>query len=102
MTYAELVKEDYSYILFQQFLCNCVLHKQTPFKAIQYDSDKNSQTLVVFKQSESGTISTRNLHANKVDMVFIRQWLSQSFPNCEFEELAVNSDVGRECEKVVL
>jgi hypothetical protein len=35
-------------------------------------------------------------------MVFIRQWLSQSFPECEFEELAVNSDVGRECEKVVL
>jgi hypothetical protein len=91
MTYEEMKKEDYAYILYQQFLCNCIIHKQKPFRILQYDNDKNSQTLVVFKQSESGTISTRSLHASKTDMFFIRQWLSQSFPDCEFELVEIDS-----------
>jgi hypothetical protein len=90
MTYKELQKEDYSWLLYNNFLTSMVLHKQKPVKALQYDNDKKMQTIVIFKESPNGNITTKKLTATKPDMVFIRAWLAKSFPDLPFELINVD------------
>jgi hypothetical protein len=85
MTFPELKKEDFCWLLYNSFLINLVLHKQIPVRAVQYDNDKKMQTIVIFKESPNGNITTKKLTATKPDMVFIRAWLAKSFPDLPFE-----------------
>jgi predicted N-acyltransferase len=85
MTHEELLKEDFAWVLYQNFLTNLVLHKQKPIRALQYDNNSKMQTIVIFKECQNGNMSAKKLTATKPDMVFVRSWLSKDFPELEFE-----------------
>lgn len=85
MTFRQYQNEDYEFLLYNSFTINMALHKQKPVKAVQYDCDKKMQSIVVFRESPNGNISTKRLTAPKEAMMFIRSWLSHDFPELEFE-----------------
>lgn len=92
MNFKEYQKEDYSWLLYHSVLVNMALHKQTPFRAIQYDVDKNTQCILLFKESR-GIVTTRKMTCTKADMVFIRAWLSEDFPDLEFQIVGSEEDI---------
>lgn len=93
MTFKECETEEYEYLLYESFIIGLALHKQKPIKAVQYDCDKKTQCIVIFRESPNGNISTKRLTANKGAMVFIRTWLAQDFPSLEFEVVESSEDV---------
>ena len=93
MTFKEYKSEEYEYLLYNSFTIGLALHRQKPIKAVQFDCDKKTQSIVIFRESPNGNISTKKLTATKEAMVFIRAWLAQDFPELEFETVDSSADV---------
>lgn len=82
--FQELQKEDYSFLLFNQFLYTTALNNRKPFKAIQFEIDDMHSALVIFSKTSKGTVTTKQFKLDKAEMFFFLQWLGDEFPAIEF------------------
>lgn len=92
MSFKDYQKEEYSWLLYHSILLNMALHKQTPFRAVQYDVDKHNQCIILFKEA-NGIVTTRKMTCTKEDMVFVRAWLESDFPELEYQIVDNQEDV---------
>lgn len=99
MTFKEYQKEEYCWLLYHSVLLNMALHKQIPFRAVQYDVDKNNQCILLFKEA-NGIVTTRKMTCTKADMAFVRAWLASDFPKLEFQIVESQEDIEGCCWNV--
>ena len=92
MRFKDYQNEEYAWLLYHSVLINMALHKQMPFRAVQYDVDKNNQCILLFKEA-NGIVTTRKMTLTKADMVFVRTWLASDFPELEFQTVENQDDV---------
>ena len=93
MTYKELKKEDYSFVIYSQFVATCVLYKRKPFRVLQYRTDSKTVTFIIFSETRSGSMVTRHVTLPEADGVFFRAWLASDFPEMEIELIENPEDI---------
>lgn len=86
MKFSQMLKEDFSFLLYNQIMYTNALYHRIPFKVIQYDSDKNTN-IILFSESRTGSTISRHITLSKEDAVFFRSWLASDFPNLEIETI---------------
>ena len=91
MTYKELEKEDYYWLIYHQIIITSILCKQKIVRLFEYSSSPDMQTMVFFKENEAGKITTKKLTCDAASMVFVRNWLSRDCPDAEY--LNIDSDL---------
>ena len=90
MKYKEMLYKDYSEVLYPSFISTLVLHKQNPFKAIEFSNKPNIVTIQVYKRGPNGYVTTKKLVANKKQCNKIKGWLNDDFPNLEI--ISIDND----------
>ena len=84
-TFRELQKLEYLDIEYNHYLYTCVKNKRKPFRMLQYNSDSDCQTFIIFATAQNGQIVTRHFRFSKTDAVFFRSWIASDFPELELE-----------------
>lgn len=84
-SFKELQKLDYLDIEYTHYLYTCVKNKRKPFRMLQYNSDSDRQTFIIFAEARNGQIVTRHFSFSKADALFFRSWIASDFPELEFE-----------------
>lgn len=92
MKFKDLQKEDATWLQYHSVIINMAYHHQVPFLAVQYDINENNQCIILFKE-ERGIVSTRKITCSKSDMVFVRSWLGQDFPDLELQIVERQQDI---------
>lgn len=86
MTYSELIKEDNATRQYHYLISLLALYRQQPIKLYRFDNDKTS-TMILIKQAENGTISSRKIVLDRAETVFFCAFIANDFPNLPFERL---------------
>lgn len=79
MTYKQVQNLPYPDLAYQQFICTSVLFKRTPYRCLQYKSEADTVTLIIFSKTQSGTTVTRHLKFNRFDAENIIDRLEDDF-----------------------
>lgn len=88
MTYKELLREDYSFKAYELFKAQCAFNGKTPIKLLRVSNQNNVRFIFILQAtSPSQTISTKQFVMSKVEAVFFASFVSNDFPNLDFEEI---------------
>ena len=60
LSFQLLQKESFLYIDYYQFMFTCLKTKRKPFRMLQYNSDSDCQTFIVFSEAQNGQVVTRH------------------------------------------
>ena len=87
----QLKKESDVFIWYNHLKLTLARDKKTPFRLFMYQSGVKRETLEVFVEDDvTGSIESRKKSADSADMIFLRQWFSNDFPDLDFVVITSN------------
>lgn len=88
MTFHQLLKEDYAFKAYELFKSQLAFYGKEPIKVVRVSNPNNVRFIFILKSTRPNqNISTKQFTMSKVDAVFFASFVSNDFPNLDFEEI---------------
>lgn len=88
MTFKELLREDYAFKSYELFKSQLAFYGKVPIKIIRVGNPNSVRFIFILKSTRpNAVITTKQFTMSKVDAVFFASFVSNDFPNLDFEEI---------------
>ena len=90
MNFQSLKNASHAEIVYTHFLSTVLLYHQTPFCASEYSNNPHTKTVIVYKRSPNGNITTKKLVDNNESIEKIKSHLLSDFPYLTIDAIDKN------------
>ena len=88
MTFHQLLKEDYAFKAYELFKSQLAFYGKEPIKVVRVSNPNSVRFILILKYTlTKAVIKTKQFTISKVDAVFFASFVSNDFPNLDFEEI---------------